>query len=353
MKKIIAIVVLILLFLTSIHLTVTYATYNISEENPMGWVEFKQIDLLIICALLLCIFAVSIYVLKLKKTVAVFLSSIVFLIFLYFAAAYIATHNIPVLNPKGWIAVQQRDLIVICTLMMSIVVISVFALMILFSWRYQERNPRGKYAPDWAHSTIGELIWWGVPFVIIVILAVITWTSTHELNPYKPIENGKRPVHIQVVALDWKWLFIYPDYGIATVNYVQFPEQTPLNFEITSDAPMNSFWIPELGGQIYAMPAMRTKLHLLANQTGTFRGMSSNISGSGFAGMTFSAVSTSDEDFEDWVNTVRMSPNFLTEAEYGRLLVPSQYEPVIYYSTVDDDLFDSIIMKYMHPASQQ
>lgn len=353
MKKIIAIVVLILLFLTSVHLTVTYATYNISQENPRGWVEFEAIDLLIICALLLGIFVVSVYTLKLKRTMALFLSSIVFLIFLYFAASYVATHNIPVLDPKGWIAVQQRDLIVICILMMSIVVISVFALMILFSWRYQEKNPKGKYAPEWGHSTIGEVIWWGVPFVIIVILAVITWTSTHELNPYKPIDNGKQPLRIQVVALDWKWLFIYPDYGIATVNYVEFPEHTPLNFEITSDAPMNSFWIPELGGQIYAMPAMRTKLHLLANQTGTFRGMSSNISGTGFAGMTFSAVSTSDQDFANWVNEVRMSPNMLTQAEYERLLVPSEYVPVIYYARVDDDLFDSIIMKYMHPEPQQ
>ena len=162
---------------------------------------------------------------------------------------------------------------------------------------------KAKHAPDWEHNYIAEYCWWGVPIVIIVILAVTTWKSSHDLNPFKPIESEKKPLAIQVVALHWKWLFIYPEQGIATVNFVQFPEKTPINFEITSDAPMNSFWIPQLGGQIYAMPAMRSKLHLIANEIGSFRGVSANISGKGFAGMTFTAKSSSEEDFDAWVQS--------------------------------------------------
>lgn len=260
---------------------------------------------------------------------------------------YISTHSIPVLHPKGSIGLQQRDLIVVCTLLMCIVVIPVFIMMFFFSWKYREGKKGSKYSPEWSHNTLVECIWWGVPFAIIVVLAVITWRSTHELNPFKPIVNGNKPLVIQAVALDWKWLFIYPEQGIATVNYIQFPKETPLNFEISADAPMNSFWIPQLGGQIYAMPGMRTKLHLIANEEGTFRGSSSNISGVGFAGMTFKAVSSTEEDFNSWVDEVRESPNELTREEYDHLVLPSEYVPVIYYSEVEENLFDQIVMKFM------
>lgn len=352
MIKKIAITVLILLFLVSIHLTISFATYISPVTDSQGWIESQEVYLFVICILLLAIFGIAMYLLNLRRTVFLFLSSIIFLIALYFIVSYVVTHNIPVLDPKGWVAIQQRDLIVICTLLMSIVTICVFAMMALFSWRYREENTKAKYTPEWAHSTLGEVIWWGVPCIIIAFLAVLTWTSTHALNPYKPIENGKTPLRVQVVSLNWKWLFIYPEYGVATINYVQFPKDVPLNFEITSDAPMNSFWIPELGGQIYAMPAMRTKLHLIANEEGTFRGMSSNISGTGFAGMSFAAVSSSEDAFESFIDQVKASPKTLTEEEYNRLLVPSEYDPVVYYSEVNDGLFDSILMKYMHPTHE-
>jgi cytochrome o ubiquinol oxidase subunit 2 len=264
------------------------------------------------------------------------------------SAQYISNHNIPVLDPKGFIGIKQRELIIICSLLMCIVVIPVFAMLAIFSRKYREGNTKSTYAPLWAHSLRAEIIWWGVPFIIIVILGIITWKSTHELNPYKPIVNGNRPIVIQAVALDWKWLFIYPEQGIATVNYVQFPEKTPLNFEISADAPMNSFWIPQLGGQIYAMPGMRTKLHLIADETGDFRGASSNLSGKGFAGMAFKAVASSEEDFLAWVQTVKASPYRLTNEEYHYLALPSEYDPVIYYSEVEGDLFDQIVMKSMY-----
>ena len=261
--------------------------------------------------------------------------------------SYVSHHQIPVLEPKGAIGMAQLDLLIICFLLMCIVVIPVFVMLFFFAWKYREGNTKAKYMPNWAHSTLAEVIWWGIPFVIIVILSVITWVSTHALNPYKPLESDRKPIVIQVVALDWKWLFIYPELGIATVNYIQFPEKTPLNFEISADAPMNSFWIPQLGGQIYSMPGMRTKLHLIADEVGQFRGVSSNLSGKGFAGMTFLAVASSDEDFDSWVSEVRSSPNQLSEEEYQALVLPSQYDPVIYYSKVKPDLFNQIVMKYM------
>jgi cytochrome o ubiquinol oxidase subunit 2 len=179
---------------------------------------------------------------------------------------------------------------------------------------------------------------------------MITWKSTHDLNPFNPIVSDKKAVKIQVVALQWKWLFIYPEQGIATVNFIQFPVDTPVNFEITADAPMNSFWIPQLGGMIYAMPAMRSKLHLIASEMGDFRGVSANLSGTGFAGMTFVAKSSSLADFEGWVQTVRQSKSQLTAESYKQLVMPSQNNPVATYILQDNNLFEEVLMKYMPPA---
>jgi len=190
------------------------------------------------------------------------------------------------------------------------------------------------------------------PLIIILILSVITWKSSHQLNPFKPLTSDKKPVTIQVVALQWKWLFIYPEQGIATVNFIQFPEKRPVNFEITADAPMNSFWIPQLGGQIYAMPAMRTKLHLIADEVGTYRGLSTNISGKGFAGMTFNAKASSEAEFEQWVSEVKRSGKSLEFANYKQLVEPSEYVPVSYYSLPDRNLFDQIMQQYEPPTKK-
>ena len=224
-----------------------------------------------------------------KRTFKIAILSLLFLAFVIAGVFFISTHNIAVLEPKGFIGIKERDLIITALLLMLIVVIPVFLFALFFAWKYRESNSKARHAPDWEHNYIAEYCWWGVPFLLIIILGVITWKSSHELNPFRPIQSDVKPIKIQVVALQWKWLFIYPEQNIATVNYVEFPEKTPINFEITADAPMNSFWIPQLGGQIYAMPAMRSKLHLIANEEGTFRGCSSNISGKGFAGMVFTA----------------------------------------------------------------
>lgn len=266
---------------------------------------------------------------------------------------FIAGADIPVLEPKGLIGSKEKHLIITCTLLMLIVVIPVYIMAIAFAVRYRKGNTKAKHTPDWEHNTLAEMCWWGIPLVIIGILSVIIWKSSHELNPFKPLDSDKKPITIQVVALQWKWLFIYPEEGIATVNWVQFPEKTPVNFQITADAPMNSFWIPALGGQIYAMPGMRAKLHLISDTTGHFEGVSANMSGTGFAGMRFSAVACPEEAFKNWVSGVKSKGGSLQEANYKELAKPSQYNEVATYGSVEEGLFNHIIMQYMSPEKSE
>lgn len=274
------------------------------------------------------------------------------LIFVAVGAAsllFLFTSDIAVLNPKGLIAEKERRLLVIATFLMLIVVIPVFLLTFAIAWKYREDNHKSKYDPKWDHSWLAETIWWGIPCIIMAVLGVVTWKGCHELDPWRPLTSPVSPIHIQAVSLRWKWLFIYPEQGIATVNFVQFPVNTPVNFEITSDAPMNSFWIPQLGGQIYAMAGMRSKLHLIADTADEFRGSSANISGRGFSGMTFTAKSSSQDEFDAWVDSVRSSPLHLTLGEYSNLTKPTEYQPVSYYLLKQADLFEQILMKYMAP----
>ena len=265
---------------------------------------------------------------------------------------FLSGDHIAVLNPKGWVALKQRNLIISVSLLMLIVVIPVFILTFVFAWKYRANNAKTKYSPEWDHHRVIESIWWSVPCVIVLIIAILTWKSNHELDPYKPLDPMKKPMRIQVVALQWKWLFIYPEQQIATVNFVQFPEQVPIIFEITADAPMNSFWIPQLGGQIYAMPAMKTTLHLIANETGRFRGSSANLSGKGFAGMRFIAVASSQANFDQWIQSIKQSNNRLSLEHYQQLTEPSENNPVTSYLLEKEDLFDQILMKYM-PGSRE
>ena len=288
-----------------------------------------------------------------KKAFKIALFILLFLGVAAVTAFYLRSHSIAVLEPKGMIGEEERDLIITSSLLMMIVVVPVFILTWAFAWIYREGNTKAKHRPDWEHNYIAEYCWWGVPIVIIVVLAILTWRSSHALNPFSPIKSEKNPLTIQVVGLQWKWLFIYPEQGIATLNYVQFPEKVPISFEITSDAPMNSFWIPQLGGQIYAMPAMRSKLHLIANETGNFRGCSANISGTGFAGMRFIARASTQEDFDQWVVSVKQSEKQLNLDIYDQLVQPSEYVSPTSYVLIQEDLFDRVLMKYMHPSEKQ
>ncbi len=266
------------------------------------------------------------------------------------ALAYVFTTDIAVLNPKGVIGVKQRDLLLIATILMLIVVVPVLLLTFGIAWKYRAENQKAKYDPECDHNIWAECVWWGVPFLIIAVLGAITWKACHELDPFRPLATDKKPITIQVVALQWKWLFIYPEEKIATVNFVQFPVDTPVAFEITADAPMNSFWIPQLGGQIYAMSGMRSKLHLIADVVDEFRGSSANISGVGFSGMAFTAKSSSSEDFEEWVDSIRSSGAALNRESYRELAEPSEYNPIAFYQLEKEDLFDWIMMQYMKPS---
>ncbi len=256
-----------------------------------------------------------------------------------------------ILDPKGSVGEAERNLIVTSTLVMLVIVVPVILLTLLFAWRYRAANIAATYSPRWSHSLRLEAIVWAIPCLIIAFLGVLTWTTTHTLDPYRPLTSDTKPVVIEVVALDWKWLFIYPDLGIATVNQVAFPVGTPVDFRITSDSVMNSFFIPQLGSQIYAMAGMQTQLHLMATHAGSYDGLSANFSGDGFSDMHFEAIATSDEKFQAWVGSVRHARDRLDQADYGRVAAPSQKNPATFFSHVEPGLFRNIIAKYEGKAA--
>jgi len=261
---------------------------------------------------------------------------------------------IPVLNTEGLIANQERDLIYIVFGLGLLVVIPVLWMLFAIAWKYRAGNTKATYEPEMDGNKKLEILWWGIPIVIIIVLAIITAVSTHALDPYKPIESSVEPVEVQVVALEWNWLFIYPEKGVATLNYLNIPEDTPINFTITSDAPMNSFWVPALAGQVYAMSGMSTKLHIMADTVGTYDGSSANISGEGFASMRFKVNSMTEKDFSAWViDASANSKDALTSESYATLAKPNTDKKEITYALMNKDLYNEIIMKYMsHEASK-
>ncbi len=256
-------------------------------------------------------------------------------------------------HPKGIIAHRELKLMVTQILLMLVVVIPTYIALFAVVWKYRAQNAKAHYDPEHSHGGFGQLVLWMIPSVIVACMAIFTWNMTHALDPYKPLESEVKPLKIQVVALDWKWLFIYPEQGIASVNFVQFPEKTPIHFELSADgSPMNSFWIPQLSGQIYAMSGMVTTLHMMADTQGVYSGRAAEINGDGFAGMTFVVKSSSQADFDNWVAEVKQSPLQLTDSTYNELLKPSQNNPITLYSYVEKEMLNKIVMKYMHPAPQ-
>jgi cytochrome o ubiquinol oxidase subunit 2 len=271
-----------------------------------------------------------------------------FIILLAALVVYLSHHNIAVLNPAGQVSRKEKNLFMFALGLSAIVVIPVFALTIMIAVKYREGNKKAKYTPNWDRSKLFESIWWGIPMVIIAILSVVTWNSSHALDPYKPIASKNPPVNIEVVALDWKWLFIYPEQNVASVNRMAIPLNRPINLYITSATVMNSFWVPNLSGQIYAMPGMTSQLHLMADKAGSYYGSSANISGSGFAGMNFMTVASSQGSFNNWVHSAQSSSKLLDfNTSYKTLATPSQNNPVAYYSKVSNDLFDNVIDQTM------
>ena len=257
-----------------------------------------------------------------------------------------------VMSPSGDIAAQQRDLVVISTILMLLIIVPVIFLTLLFAWRYRRSNTAATYDPEWHHSTALEVVIWSAPLAIIIALGAITWISTHKLDPYRPLDrldSGRavpadvKPLTVEVVALDWKWLFFYPDEGVATVNELAAPVDVPINFKITASSVMNSFYIPALAGQIYAMPGMETKLHAVINKTGEYEGFSANYSGEGFSHMRFKFHGLDRQGFDDWVARVKSQGTALNRDAYLKLEKPSEREPVRYFASVEDGLYQAIL----------
>jgi cytochrome o ubiquinol oxidase subunit 2 len=264
-----------------------------------------------------------------------------------------------VMQPSGDIAVQQRDLIVISTILMLLIIIPVMALTLFFAWKYRSSNTNADYAPDWDHSARLEIIIWSAPLAIIIALGTITWISTHKLDPYRPLDRldesrlipaGTKPLTVEVVALDWKWLFIYPDYGVATINELAAPVDVPINFKITSSSMMNSFYVPALAGQVYAMTGMETKLHAVINKEGVYKGFSANYSGAGFSHMYFNFLGQSQEQFNAWIEKARAGGTTLGRKEYLEIEKPSVKEAVRYYGKTDQALYNAILNMCADPS---
>ncbi|MFC5372566.1 ubiquinol oxidase subunit II [Brevundimonas faecalis] len=264
-----------------------------------------------------------------------------------------------VLSPAGDIAAQQRDLLVMSVVLMLIIVVPVMAMIVFFAWKYRESNKEARYEPDWDHSTHLELVIWAAPLLIIICLGAITWSGTHLLDPYRPLDRihadkglaaEVQPLQVNVVAMDWKWLFIYPEYGVATVNELAAPVDRPIRFHITSTGVMNSFYIPALAGQIYAMPGMETKLHAVINRPGEYVGFSANYSGDGFSNMRFAFHGLDQAGFDQWVAGVRAAGQGLDRETYLELEKPSEKVPVIHYASVDEGLFDAVLNMCVEPG---
>lgn len=260
--------------------------------------------------------------------------------------------NTVVMNPSGDIARQQADLILVSTGLMLLIIVPVIALTCFFAWKYRQANTQAEYDPEWDHSTKLELVIWGAPLLIIIVLGLITWVSTHKLDPYRPLDRidentpvaaHVKPMEVQVVAMDWKWLFIYPEQGVATVNELVTPINTPIRFKITATSVMNSFFIPALAGQIYAMPGMETTLHAVMNEAGEYEGFSANYSGAGFSHMRFKYRGVSESEFGDWVKATKANGNAMTRQNYMQLESPSIKEPVKRFAKVDGNLFHAIV----------
>jgi len=282
---------------------------------------------------------------NIKYILATFGIIIVILLILLFS-----THMV-LFDPKGVVGSQQENLIIISVLLMAIVIIPVLFMSVYFPYKYRHSNKDEEYKPKWEHSTKIEIVVWTIPCLIIAVLATITYKTAFSLDPRNDIISDKEPMTVQVVAMNWKWLFIYPEYQIATVNELHFPVDRPVKFLVTSDTTMNSFFIPQLGSQVYAMAGMENRINLMATEQGTYRGMSANYSGYGFANMRFKAYVSTEQAFENWVSKVKSLNNVLNDTSYAELTANSHEQikvphPVTYFSSVDPLRFKDIIEKH-------
>lgn len=262
-----------------------------------------------------------------------------------------------VLNPKGVVAFEERQIFFDSAALMSIVVFTVIIMSFIFVYHYREDNHKTEYKPNWCHSLFLECLWWGIPCLIILVLSIYTWISTHQLDPYRKLNYPGPTLKIQAIALPWKWLFIYPDYNIATVNKLVLPNNKQVELFLTSDnVPMSSFFIPQLGSQIYTMAGMQTKLHLIPTHLGTIEGFNSQYNGDGFSNMRFTVDVVNQQEFNTWQKNFSAINNTLTLDNYNKLREYSFNNKQQYYFGIENNLFNKILHSYMksgkHPVKQ-
>jgi cytochrome o ubiquinol oxidase subunit 2 len=275
------------------------------------------------------------------------------------AFALLGGCNMVVLNPAGDVALQERNLILASTGLMLLIILPVIGTTAFFAWHYRESNTKATYAPNWSHSTQLEVLIWTAPLLIIIALGALTWISTHTLDPFRPVGRidakravpaGTKPLEIDVVALDWKWMFIYPEQGIATVNALAAPIDTPIDFHITSGTVMNTFFIPAMAGQIYAMAGMETRLAAVMNHAGTFDGYSGMYSGAGFSDMRFKFQTMEPDQFNAWVADAKKADMTLDAGRFLQLSKPSDKVRPQFYGSVQPDLFNKVVNMCVDPG---
>ena len=252
--------------------------------------------------------------------------------------------NRGILDPVGPVAAAEKQILINSTAIMLAIIIPTMIATVAFAWWFRRGNSKATYRPDWEFSGAIEMVVWAIPALTIMLLGGITWIASHDLDPGKPLKSSVAPVRVEVVSLDWKWLFIYPDQGVATVNQLVVPAGTPINFELTSATVWNSFFVPQMGSMIYTMPRMTTKLNLQADRVGTYDGLSAHFSGDGFPGMQFKVRALPADQFQMWAQGSRGAGPVLDAKSYAELSKPSSYVKPITYGAVSPGLFDAIVM---------
>ena len=257
-----------------------------------------------------------------------------------------------VLDPQGPVGEGQKAILLNSLAIMLCVIVPTIVTTVAFAWWYREGNPKARYQPTFAYSGRIELVTWSIPVLIILFLGGITWISSHELDPFKPLPSAdnRKPLEIQVVSLDWKWLFIYPDQGIAAVNQLTVPAGVPVHFSLTSASVLNSFFVPQLGSMIYNMSGMNSELNLQANRPGNYPGLSTHFSGDGFPGMHFTLHAVPDAEFENWVRSVRADGPALDRASYGELSKQSLNVKPYTYRSAEPGLYQDIVTQKLPPG---
>lgn len=267
--------------------------------------------------------------------------------------------NLVLLDPSGDVARQQSDIMIITTVIIALIIVPVLVAIAVVAWRYRASNGQAKYDPNWDHSPQLELWVWAGPLLIIIAVGAVSWLGTHQTDPYRALDRiapGKavpadaKPLEVDVISLRWKWLFLYPQYGIATVNELAAPVDRPIQFKLTGDTMMDSFFVPALVGQVYTMPGMQTILHGVINKPGEYKGFSANYSGAGFTDMRFTFHGLDTQDFDAWVDKVRAAGGDLDLAAYGKLRQPSRAAPVQYFAKFDADLYQRVLNLCAEPG---